>query len=135
MLFLHGQIIMALQIIIIIIIVVVVVVTTTTTTTTTIIILVVVVIIMIMVTVTIITIIIMVVVIIAIIHKRVTGRATVGTLCQGGGRSVSVIEDRGAFQSVHTAAHELGHRSGRAPSSLELSSIYVDNYSAAWLKL
>ena len=132
MLFLHGQIIMALQIIIIIIIVVVVV---TTTTTTTIIILVVVVIIMIMVTVTIITIIIMVVVIIAIIHKRVTGRATVGTLCQGGGRSVSVIEDRGAFQSVHTAAHELGHRSGRAPSSLELSSIYVDNYSAAWLKL
>ncbi|KAL8615642.1 hypothetical protein ACOMHN_026632 [Nucella lapillus] len=39
-------------------------------------------------------------------------RATVGSVCQGGGRSVSVIEDRGAFQSAHTAAHELGHSMG-----------------------
>ena len=31
---------------------------------------------------------------------------------------MSVIEDRGAFQSVHTAAHELGHRSDHTPSSL-----------------
>ncbi|KAK7485726.1 hypothetical protein BaRGS_00023027, partial [Batillaria attramentaria] len=38
------------------------------------------------------------------------GRATVGTLCQGDrSHSVSVIEDRGAFQSVRTAVHELGH--------------------------
>ncbi|XP_076471079.1 A disintegrin and metalloproteinase with thrombospondin motifs 7-like [Babylonia areolata] len=36
-----------------------------------------------------------------------TGRGTVGTMCKG--QSVSVIEDRGAFQSVFTAAHELGH--------------------------
>ncbi|XP_076472040.1 metalloprotease mig-17-like [Babylonia areolata] len=39
-----------------------------------------------------------------------SGRASVGTVC--GGVSVSLVEDRGAFQSVLTAAHELAHGLG-----------------------
>ncbi|XP_041367237.1 zinc metalloproteinase-disintegrin-like MTP4 [Gigantopelta aegis] len=41
-----------------------------------------------------------------------TGLAFIGTMCQGRGRSVSVVEDHGGFQSVGTAAHELGHSLG-----------------------
>jgi hypothetical protein len=42
------------------------------------------------------------------VDRFTIGRAGVGTLCERG-RSVSVVEDRGAFQSVQIAVHELGH--------------------------
>ncbi|XP_050408885.1 uncharacterized protein LOC126823880 [Patella vulgata] len=37
------------------------------------------------------------------------GLASVGTLCKTDGTSVSVVEDRGGYQSIVTATHELGH--------------------------
>ena len=39
-----------------------------------------------------------------------TGFAYIGTTCYTDGRSVSVVEDHGGFQSESTATHELGHR-------------------------
>ena len=39
-----------------------------------------------------------------------TGLAFFGRMCKDDGSSSSVVEDRGAFQSVRTIAHELGHR-------------------------
>ncbi|ESO86914.1 hypothetical protein LOTGIDRAFT_235128 [Lottia gigantea] len=41
-----------------------------------------------------------------------TGLAYIGTMCQGDGRSVSIVEDHGGFQSVGTATHEIGHSLG-----------------------
>ncbi|XP_050411455.1 disintegrin and metalloproteinase domain-containing protein 7 isoform X2 [Patella vulgata] len=41
-----------------------------------------------------------------------TGLAYIGTMCQGEGRSVSIVEDHGGFQSVGTATHEIGHSLG-----------------------
>lgn len=38
-----------------------------------------------------------------------TGLAYTSTLCRMDGKSVSVVEDHGGFQSIDTAAHELGH--------------------------
>ncbi|KAH9488704.1 hypothetical protein Btru_059737 [Bulinus truncatus] len=38
-----------------------------------------------------------------------TGLAFTGTLCRTDGTSISVVEDLGGFQSIDTAAHELGH--------------------------
>ncbi|XP_046552752.1 uncharacterized protein LOC124262308 [Haliotis rubra] len=41
-----------------------------------------------------------------------TGFAYVATTCATDGSSVSIVEDHGGFQSVGTAAHELGHSLG-----------------------
>ncbi|CAL1542893.1 unnamed protein product [Lymnaea stagnalis] len=41
-----------------------------------------------------------------------TGLAYTSTMCRTDGKSVSVVEDLGGFQSVDTAAHELGHGLG-----------------------
>lgn len=38
------------------------------------------------------------------------GLAFIGSMCRGGGDSVSVVEDHGGFQNIATAAHEIGHR-------------------------
>ncbi|GFS12265.1 A disintegrin and metalloproteinase with thrombospondin motifs 18, partial [Elysia marginata] len=38
-----------------------------------------------------------------------TGLAYTSTLCRTDGKSVSVVEDHGGFQSIDTASHELGH--------------------------
>ncbi|XP_059142198.1 A disintegrin and metalloproteinase with thrombospondin motifs like [Physella acuta] len=37
------------------------------------------------------------------------GLAYVGTTCNAGGLSTSVVEEMGVYSSIHTAAHELGH--------------------------
>lgn len=37
------------------------------------------------------------------------GLAFIGTLCEPGD-SVSLVEEQGGFQSIGTAAHEIGHR-------------------------
>ncbi|PVD33653.1 hypothetical protein C0Q70_04911 [Pomacea canaliculata] len=44
-----------------------------------------------------------------VLFPYTVGRAGVATMCRGGGWSSSVMEDRGGFQSILTAAHELGH--------------------------
>ena len=38
------------------------------------------------------------------------GLAFIGSMCRGGGDSVSVVEDHGGFQNIATATHEIGHR-------------------------
>lgn len=40
------------------------------------------------------------------------GLAFIGSMCRGGGDSVSVVEDHGGFQNIATAAHEIGHSLG-----------------------
>lgn len=45
-------------------------------------------------------------------QSSVKGRANIGTVCGRNGTSVSVIEDRGGFQSSHVVAHELAHSLG-----------------------
>jgi hypothetical protein len=42
-------------------------------------------------------------------HDHTEGLAFIGTMCTGAGDSASVVEEHGGFQSVGTAAHELGH--------------------------
>ncbi|KAK6190983.1 hypothetical protein SNE40_002735 [Patella caerulea] len=42
-------------------------------------------------------------------EEYTAGLASVGTLCKRDGTSVSVVEDRGGYQSIVTATHELGH--------------------------
>ncbi|KAK7471728.1 hypothetical protein BaRGS_00035610, partial [Batillaria attramentaria] len=39
-----------------------------------------------------------------VVFRYTIGRAVVGTLCDGGGRSVSVVEDRGALGALHDGA-------------------------------
>ncbi|XP_046552727.1 LOW QUALITY PROTEIN: uncharacterized protein LOC124262285 [Haliotis rubra] len=60
-----------------------------------------------------------------------TGLAFIGTMCQGEGRSVSVVEDHGGFQSVGTAAHELGHSLGAEHDGLNNSCAPSDRYLMA----
>ena len=43
-----------------------------------------------------------------ICSSELTGFARVGAMCDLD--SASVVEDHGGFQSINTAAHELGHR-------------------------
>jgi hypothetical protein len=45
-------------------------------------------------------------------HIHIAGLAFIGTLCEPGD-SVSIVEEQGGFQSIGTAAHELGHRYSR----------------------
>ncbi|XP_070198947.1 snake venom metalloproteinase HT-2-like isoform X2 [Littorina saxatilis] len=66
-----------------------------------------------------------------VLFRYTIGRATVGTVCQGGGRSVSVLEDRGAFQSVHTGAHELGHSLGAVHDGQGNTCTAADRYIMA----
>nr|XP_022334633.1 uncharacterized protein LOC111131411 [Crassostrea virginica] len=40
------------------------------------------------------------------------GLAFIGSMCRGGGDSVSVVEDHGGFQNIATATHEIGHSLG-----------------------
>ncbi|XP_076450089.1 A disintegrin and metalloproteinase with thrombospondin motifs like [Babylonia areolata] len=44
--------------------------------------------------------------------NNTAGFAYVGSMCHQDGRSVSVVEDHGGFQSETTATHELGHSLG-----------------------
>ncbi|XP_071099541.1 A disintegrin and metalloproteinase with thrombospondin motifs 6-like [Haliotis cracherodii] len=60
-----------------------------------------------------------------------TGLAFIGTMCQGEGRSVSVVEDHGGFQSVGTAAHELGHSLGAEHDGLNNTCTPADRYIMA----
>ncbi|ESO86915.1 hypothetical protein LOTGIDRAFT_166643 [Lottia gigantea] len=42
-------------------------------------------------------------------EQYTTGLANIGKLCKTDGSSTSIVEDRGGFQSIVTASHELGH--------------------------
>ncbi|XP_045176007.2 A disintegrin and metalloproteinase with thrombospondin motifs 6-like isoform X2 [Mercenaria mercenaria] len=44
-------------------------------------------------------------------QTHTSGLAFIGTLCEPGD-SVSIVEEQGGFQSIGTAAHEIGHRDG-----------------------
>ena len=41
-------------------------------------------------------------------HVFIKGISTLGTLCQPG-HSAAIIQDKGGFIGIHTAAHELAH--------------------------
>ncbi|XP_059148521.1 A disintegrin and metalloproteinase with thrombospondin motifs like isoform X3 [Physella acuta] len=43
------------------------------------------------------------------VSKSIVGLAYTTTMCQKDGTSVSIIEDMGGYEAIHTATHELGH--------------------------
>ncbi|XP_060587825.1 A disintegrin and metalloproteinase with thrombospondin motifs 19-like [Ruditapes philippinarum] len=63
-------------------------------------------------------------------QSHTSGLAFIGTLCEPGD-SVSIVEEQGGFQSIGTAAHELGHSLGALHDGENNTCHSVDRYIMA----